>query len=269
MANKNTTNYTNSPLVSVTYRSPNHSGQRTHAIDRITPHCVVGQASAEVIGSIFKPTTRQASCNYGIGKDGRVVLVVDEKNRSWCSSSWENDQRAITIEVASDSTHPYAFNEAAYNSLIELCADICKRNEKKKLLWIADKAKLLAYIPAADEMVLTVHRWFSNKSCPGDWMYERMGDLAEKVTKKLNTVTTVEPEKAEAEKKPEPFKPYLVRVKIPDLNYRKGPGVSYPTYGYIPKGIYTIVEEQNGWGLLKGYAKFRNGWISLKYVEKI
>jgi len=117
--------------------------------------------------------------------------------------------------------------------------------------------------------VLTVHRWFANKSCPGDWMYERMGDLAEKVTKKLNTVTTVEPEKAESEKNLEPFKPYLVRVKIPDLNYRKGLGVSYPTYGYIPKGIYTIVEEQNGWGLLKGYARYRNGWISLKYVEKI
>lgn len=272
MANNNTTNYTNTPLVSVTYRSPNHSGQRIYPISRITPHCVVGQASAEVIGSIFKPTTRQASCNYGIGKDGRIVLVVDEKNRSWCSSSWDNDQRAITIEVASDTTHPYAFNDEAYNSLIELCADICKRNGKKKLLWIEDKAKSLAYKPADDEMVMTVHRWFANKSCPGDWMYERMGDLAAKVTSLLNgtpAVTEKAEEKVENAEKTEPFKPYLVRVKIPDLNYRKGPGVSYPTYGYIPKGIYTIVEEQNGWGLLKAYAKYRNGWISLKYVEKI
>ena len=86
--------YTNSSLVSYTKLSPNHSGQRTHAIDRITPHCVVGQCSVETLGSIFLPTSRQASCNYGIGVDGRVGMYVEEKNRSWCSSSSANDQRA-------------------------------------------------------------------------------------------------------------------------------------------------------------------------------
>lgn len=177
--------YTNSSLVSYTRLSPNHSGQRTHSIDRITPHCVVGQATAERIAEIFATTDRQASCNYGIGRDGRISLVVEEKNRSWCSSSKENDQRAITIEVASDSTAPYAFRDEAYAALIALCVDICKRNGKKKLLWLADKAKTLAYNPAADEMLLSVHRWFANKSCPGDWMYARMGDLASKVTAAL------------------------------------------------------------------------------------
>mgnify|MGYP002626578646 CR=1 FL=1 len=181
--------YTNSPLVSYTKLSPNHSGQRTHSIDRITPHCVVGQATAERIAEIFTPTSRQASCNYGIGYDGRISLVVEEKNRSWCSSSKENDQRAITIEVASDTTAPYAFKDAAYTALINLCIDICKRNGKKKLLWLADKAKTLAYDPASDEMLLSVHRWFANKSCPGDWMYARMGDLASKVTAALGDET--------------------------------------------------------------------------------
>ena len=161
----------NSPLVSYTKLSPNHSGQRTHAIDRITPHCVVGQCSVETLGNIFAPTSRQASCQYGIGVDGRVGMYVEEKNRSWCSSSNENDQRAVTIECASDTTHPYAFKDVVYNKLIELCVDICKRNGKKKLLWLGDKTKTLNYNPAADEMVLTVHRWFANKSCPGDWMY--------------------------------------------------------------------------------------------------
>ena len=112
-------------------------------------------------------------------------MYVEEKNRSWCSSSNENDQRAVTIECASDTTHPYAFKDVVYNKLIELCVDICKRNGKKKLLWLGDKTKTLNYNPAADEMVLTVHRWFANKSCPGDWMYSRMGDLASKVTAKL------------------------------------------------------------------------------------
>ena len=179
----------NSPLVSYTKLSPNHSGQRTHAIDRITPHCVVGQCSVETLGNIFAPTSRQASCQYGIGVDGRVGMYVEEKNRSWCSSSNANDQRAVTIECASDTQEPYAFKDVVYNKLVELCVDICKRNGKKKLLWLEDKTKTLNYEPASDEMVLTVHRWFANKSCPGDWMYARMGDLASKVTAKLGGTT--------------------------------------------------------------------------------
>ena len=178
--------YTNSPMVVYTKLSPNHSGQRTHSIDRITPHCVVGQCSVETLGSIFAPSSRQASSNYGIGEDGRVGMYVEEKNRSWCSSSNANDQRAVTIECASDNTEPYAFKDVVYQTLIKLCVDICQRNGKKKLLWLGDKDTTLAYTPKADEMVLTVHRWFANKSCPGSWMYARMGDLASKVTAQLS-----------------------------------------------------------------------------------
>ena len=172
-------------MVSYTKLSPNHSGQRTHSIDRITPHCVVGQCSVETLGNIFLPASRQASSNYGIGVDGRVGMYVEKKNRSWCSSSNANDQRAVTIECASDTKSPYAFKDAVYQTLIKLCVDICKRNGKKKLLWLGDKTKTLNYSPKADEMVLTVHRWFANKSCPGDWLYARLGDLASKVTASL------------------------------------------------------------------------------------
>lgn len=190
---KEDTTMSNSSLVSYTKLSPNHSGQRTMKIDRITPHCVVGQCSVETLGNIFAPESRQASSNYGIGVDGRVGMYVEEKNRSWCSSSNANDQRAVTIECASDTEAPYAFKDVVYNKLVDLCVDICKRNGKTKLLWLGDKAKTLNYTPAANEMVLTVHRWFANKSCPGDWMYSRMSDLASKVTTKLGggvTVTT-------------------------------------------------------------------------------
>ena len=178
-------NMSNSSLVTCTVKSPNHSGARTHSIDRITPHCVVGQLSASSIGGCFTSTSRQASCNYGIGTEGGVCLIVDEANRSWCSSSSANDQRAVTIECASDKTHPYAFNNTVYNKLVDLCVDICKRNGKKKLIWIADKNTALAYNPKSDEMQLTVHRWFANKSCPGDWLYNRLGELASTVTAKL------------------------------------------------------------------------------------
>ena len=178
----------NSSLVDYTKLSPNHSGQRTHSIDRITPHCVVGQCSVETLGSIFM--TNGASCNYGIGTDGRVLLCVDEKNRSWCSSSNSNDQRAITIECASDTYDPYAMNSKVYSTLVKLCTDICKRNGKKKLLWFGSESKTLNYSPKSDEMIITVHRWFANKSCPGDWLYSRLGDLASKVTKNLGGSTT-------------------------------------------------------------------------------
>ena len=178
----------NSPLVVYTKLSPNHSGQRTHGIDRITPHCVVGQLSCERICDCF-PAGRGASCNYGIGTDGRISLCVEEKNRSWCSSSNANDQRAVTIECSSDKTAPYAMTDAVYAALIDLCTDICKRNGKKKLLWFGDKNKTLAYEPKADEMIITVHRWFANKSCPGDWLYNRLGDIAAKVTSRLGGET--------------------------------------------------------------------------------
>lgn len=185
--------YTNSPLVNYTKLSPNHSGQRTYKIDRITPHCVVGQLSAESVADCF-PSGRDASCNYGIGFDGRIALIVEEKNRSWCSSSAENDQRAITIEVASDKTHPYAFNEEAYQSLVNLSIDCCQRNGIKRVLWFGDKDTTLAYEPEDGEAVITSHRWFKAKACPGDWLYERLGQYAEAVNKGLGNIEEYPPE---------------------------------------------------------------------------
>ena len=190
---------TNSSLVVHTNISPNKTVNRNHAIDRISPHCVVGQTTAESLGSWFAKESTQASSNYGIDKNGRVGMYVEEKDRSWCTSSRDNDHRAVTIECASDTTHPYAMKDIVYEKLIELCVDICKRNGKTKLLWIADKDRALNYKLAKDEMLITVHRWFANKSCPGDWLYERLGDLAAKVTSQL----VVEKEPVKEEEKPD------------------------------------------------------------------
>jgi hypothetical protein len=176
----------NSPLVSYTKISPNKNSPRNKAVDRITPHCVVGQCTVERIGEIFASSTRQASSNYGIGLDGKIGMYCDERDRSWCSSSGANDNRAITIECASDTKAPYAMNTKVYSALIDLCVDICQRYGKTKLLWLVDKDKTLSYTPKKDEMILTVHRWFANKSCPGDWLYSRLGDLAAEVTKRLS-----------------------------------------------------------------------------------
>lgn len=174
--------YTNSPLVSYTKLSPNHSGTRTHAIDTITIHCVVGQCSVETLGNIFAPTSRKASSNYGIGSDGRVGLYVEEKNRSWCSSNAANDHRAVTIEVASDTNAPYAVGDKAYAALIDLVTDICKRNGIKKLIWSIEKNDRVNHVGGCN---MTVHRDYTNKSCPGDYLYNRHGAIAAEVNERL------------------------------------------------------------------------------------
>lgn len=177
--------YTNSSLVSYTKLSPCNSGQRNHSIIYFTPHCVVGQCTIEALGEMFQNYNRQASSNYGIGKDGRIGLFVEEQNRAWTSSSAWNDNRAITVECASDATDPYAFKDVVYNRLLDLLVDCCRRNGKNKVIWFGDKDKTLNYSPKSNEMVITVHRWFANKACPGDWLYNRLGKLAESANKEL------------------------------------------------------------------------------------
>ena len=172
--------FTNSPLVSYTKLSPNHSGQRNHAIDTITIHCVVGQCSVETLGNIFAPTSRQASSNYGVG--GRIGMYVEEKNRSWCTSSAANDHRAITIEVASDTTEPYAVRDNVFAALLDLVTDICKRNGIKKLVWSTNKTDRVNHKNGCN---MTVHRDYANKSCPGKYLYDRHGEIAAEVNKRL------------------------------------------------------------------------------------
>lgn len=176
----------NSSLVSYTKISPNKSSPRNHSIDRISIHCVVGQCSVETLGNIFAPTSRQASSNYGIGLDGKIGMYVEEKDRSWCTSSSSNDNRAVTIEVASDTYDPYKVTDAAYASLLDLVTDICKRNGKTKIIWFGDKEKTLSYTPKPNEMVMTVHRWFANKSCPGDYLYNKHPEIAAEVNRRLS-----------------------------------------------------------------------------------
>ena len=252
--------YTNSNMVAYTKLSPNHSGQRTHGIDRITPHCVVGQCTAEGLGDWFAKSSTQASSNYGIDKNGRVGLDVEEKNRSWCSSSGANDPRAVTIECASDTSEPYAMNSAVYATLIKLCVDICKRNGKKKLIWFGDKDKTLNYSPKSDEMILTVHRWFANKSCPGNWLYARLGDLASKVTAQLGGAASTPAGGSQTPVSKFPAVPFTVKVIIDDLNYRSEPSMNGKVNGQTGKGVFTIMEVRDGWGRLKSGA----GWIYLE-----
>ena len=163
--------------------SPNRTSPRNHKIDTITIHCFVGQVTAKRGAEVFQSTERKASCNYVIGYDGEIALVCPEEDRSWCSSNASNDHRAITIEVASDTVHPYKVTDEAYKALIKLCADICRRNGIKRLLWKGDRS----LIGQIDKQNMTVHRWFANKACPGDYLYNLHGQIAKEVNTMLGS----------------------------------------------------------------------------------
>ena len=248
--------YTNSPLVDYTKISPNKTVNRNHPIDTLTIHCYVGQASVESAGSWFGKSTTQASCNYMIGTDGRIGLIVEEKDRSWCTSNKANDHRAITIECACDKTHPYAVNDKVYSALIELCTDICKRNNIKKLLWKNDKS----LIGQVDKQNMTVHMWFKNKACPGEYLLSRHSDIANKVNEKLGIVDS----SSEV-----PFVIMVNNVKKNDvINIRKEPNADSSITGklaYNDPNTYTIIEVKNGWGRLKS----KIGWVNLSYTKTV
>ena len=264
----------NSPLATYTRITKNKTSPRNHAIDTITIHCIVGQWTAKQGCDYFATTDRQCSANYVVGKDGSIGLSVDEKDRSWCSSNGTNDNRAITIEVASDTTHPYAVTAKAYAALLDLVTDICKRNGIKKLVWSTNKNDRVNHRNGCN---MTVHRGFANKACPGEYLYSRHGGIAAEVNRRLQgasngcgvVVTPPTAEKPTGGTTGATVTPYLVRVKIANLNIRKGPGTNYGATGYIRPGIYTIVAESTGKGAAKwGKLKSGAGWISLDYATK-
>ncbi len=182
----------NSKLATYTKISPNRTSPRNHETDTVTIHCTAGEGTAKQILNLahfvnYSPNSG-ASCNYAIGYDGSIGIGVEEKDRSWCSSSGTNDHRAITIEVSSSNKHPYTVTDAAYAALINLLVDICQRNPGiGTLKWQGNKS----LIGKVDQQNMTVHRWFANKACPGDYLYNKHAEIAAEVNKRLSGKTVV------------------------------------------------------------------------------
>lgn len=172
----------NSSLVTYQLLSPNCNAPRNHKIDTITIHHMAGDLSVERCGQLFQDKKRQASSNYGIGSDGRIALYVDEGNRAWTSGSRSNDNRAITIEVANNTNkEPWTISDQAYESLIKLLVDICKRNDIPELRWFNNKK----ITTRPDVQNMTVHRWFQSTSCPGTYLMNQMDNIAKRVNEIL------------------------------------------------------------------------------------
>jgi septal ring-binding cell division protein DamX len=166
----------NSPLVNYTKISPNSSNPRNKPITKITIHHVAGNLTVEQVGNIFATKERKASSNYGVDNHGRVGMYVEEKNRAWTSSSSDNDNQAVTIEVANITGAPdWKVSDIALNKTIDLCVDICKRNNIKRLNFTGDKTGNL-----------TMHKWFAATACPGPYLESKFPYIANEVNKRLN-----------------------------------------------------------------------------------
>lgn len=259
--------YTNSKLVSYKKISPHKTSPRNHKIDTITIHCMAGNLSVETCGNVFQ--TRQASSNYGIGSDGRIALYVDEKDRSWATSSSSNDNRAVTIEVANDGGADTGWHVSgkAMKSLIELITDICKRNDIKELKWSTNKSDRVNHKNGCN---MTVHRDYAAKSCPGDYLYGKHSYIASEVNKKLKHTTTSTSSSATSASEPKHAtnKEFKVKVIVDALNIRKKPSADSKKVGCITnKGTYTITKTSGSWGHLKSGV----GWINIsnKYVQRL
>lgn len=166
----------NSSLVNYTKISPNKSSRNGNSIRKITVHHMAGNLTVETCGNVFAPSSRQASSNYGIGSDGRVGMYVEEKDRAWTSSNGVNDRQAVTIEVANNTLAPtWTVSDAAWNKLVELCVDICRRNGISQLNWTGTSSGNL-----------TTHDMFANTNCPGPYLKPKMPELASTVNLILN-----------------------------------------------------------------------------------
>lgn len=237
----------NSSLVTYKKITSNKTSPRTHAIDTITIHCIVGQWTAKQGCDYFASTDRDCSANYVVGKDGSIGLSVDEADRSWCSSNKANDHRAITIEVASDTTHPYAVTDAAYNALIKLVADICQRNGIKKLVWSTNKNDRVNHLNGCN---MTVHRDFANKACPGEYLYSRHGEIAEKVNAILNAAAATEQESSAATTDTDNAATIWNFLKGKGLNDYAVAGIMgnlYAESGFKPTNLQNIYETKLGY----------------------
>ena len=229
-------------------------GRKGYKVCKITPHHMAGVLSGEQCARLFQNPNRQASANYCIGNDGVIVGCVDENNRAWTSSNSINDCQAITIEVSNSSTGgDWPISSAAWNSLVNLCVDICKRYNFR-----------LNYDGTANGS-LTRHDMFANTSCPGPYLKGRLQELANTVNAKLdgNTQTTTNTSNNTQNTS---SNGYLVKVTATALNIRSGAGTNHSIVGCIrDKGTYTIVETSGNWGKLKSGA----GWICLDYTQKV
>ena len=230
-----------SQLVDYEKYSPNISSPRNHEIDTISIHTMAGNLTVETCGNIFANPNYECSSQYGIGSDGRIGQYVSEGDRSWCTSSRSNDNRAITIEVASYESDTYACTDAAMESLINLLVDICQRNEIDQLRWQADPD----LIGEVDQQNMTVHRWFAQKSCPGPYLFEKHGYIADEVNKRLGN-PSYHPTNSNPESNADQFVKHFEMIGLNPAALCGLMGNVFAESGLIPNNLQNSFEDKLG-----------------------
>lgn len=238
-----------SELIKEKYESPNYSSRNGQRITKITIHHAAGCIGGVALASIFANPRRAASCNYAIGKDGEIIGVVPEELRSWCSGSKWNDEQAITIEVSNCKGAPnWEISETVMASLVELCADICRRH------------CIVPHFTGDKNGSMTFHYMFQATECPGRYIRNNINEIIRRINNELCMIKIPKPKEEQKET-------FLVKVTCKCLNIRKEPTTKSAKVGEITdQGVYTIVEKcGESWGKLKSGA----GWVSLKYCKKV
>ncbi len=247
----------NSPLVNYTRISPNRSSRQGNKISKITIHHMAGNLSVETCGNVFAPSSRQASSNYGIGSDGRVGMYVEEHERAWTSSNGNNDRKAVTIEVANDQLAPnWTISDAAWNKLIDLCVDICRRNGISQLIWTGDA-----------NGNLTTHDMFANTNCPGPYLKPRMGEIAAYVNNILSGNSGPAPQpQPQSNLQPSNSGNFggTYRCTVNGLRVRTGPGLSCPQV--TDSNGRLVYYNQGDTVNLDDWYKIADGWVWGRYT---
>ena len=217
------------------YKSKGRGGRK---LDKIFVHHMAGNLSVKGCANALKGS--RVSAHYGVsGKN--IGCYVDEADTAWHCGNFPYNQRSIGIELANDrgASGNWHVSSTTIDTAIALIADICKRNNIKKLNYTGDLSGNLC-----------MHRWVASTVCPGPYLKTQFKHIAKEVNKLLSSDGKT---------------PFLVKVSTSHLNIRKGPGVNYKRKGYIKPGVYTIVEKDKNWGKLKS----GSGWICLDYTKKL
>lgn len=244
----------NSSLIDGKLLSPNHSGRRSQPITKIAIHHTAGVIGGWNLARLFMPESREASANYNLGSDGVLILGVDEANRAWTTSSGWCDNRAVTIEVGNSTGGPqWLVSDRILEQLIQLCVDICWRNNIYPCTYTGDSSG-----------TLQMHRWYSYTTCPGPYLSTKFTYIANEVTRRLKEKKTGKPVAASPNTKVHSGN--LYKVNVDALNVRAGTSTDHRINTVVHKGeIYTIVEIKGSWGKLKSGA----GWVYMKYMTPI
>lgn len=255
-----------SPLSSYTKLSPNKTSPRKSAIKRLTPHCVAGNLSIESclgLSNFMTARSPGASCNYAIGSDGRIGLGCIESDAAWTSDSSINDNQAITFEIANSGGAPnWLMTDLAINSFVKLAVNICRFYGFKKVHYEDKPSEITTRVQVEDwiktwekpdEMIITLHRWYAAKACPGQYFVSKIPDIVSKINFELSIELV----------------PYQIKITAGTLNMRYGPGTNFPIIKTFidNKDIHTIIEESTGLGAKKwGKIASTDGWIALDFT---